>query len=106
MGRLLDDFEREHPDTRVRPVYAGTCHEAFASALAGHKSGTPPDLAVLFAADMYTLIDADAIVSFDEASVAAHLDRSWLQGVFPALMANSRAAGKTWGIPFQRSTPA
>ncbi len=104
LARLVDDFEREHPDIRVRPIYAGTYQEAFAKALAGHKSGTPPDLAVLFAADIHTLIDADAIVSFDEASAAAHLDPSWLQGFFPALMANSRAAGKTWGIPFQRST--
>lgn len=104
MGRLVDDFEREHPEIRVRPIYAGTYQEALAKALTGHKSGTPPDLAVLFAADMYTLIDADAIVSFDEVSAAAHLDPAWMQGFFPALMANSRAAGKTWGIPFQRST--
>ena len=27
-----------------------------------------------------------------------------LDSFYPALMANSRAGGKTWGIPFQRST--
>ena len=53
---------------------------------------------------MYTLIDADAIVPFDDVSAAARLDPAWMEGFFPALMANSRAAGKTWGIPFQRST--
>ena len=104
MGRLVDDFEREHPGIRVRPVYAGTYQETLAKALTAQRSGTPPDLAVLFAADMYTLIDADAIVPFDEASAAAGVDPAWLAGFFPALMANSRAAGLTWGIPFQRST--
>jgi sn-glycerol 3-phosphate transport system substrate-binding protein len=104
MGRLVDDFEREHPGIRVRPIYAGTYQEALTKSLTGHKSGTPPDLAVLFAADMYTLIDADAIVPFDDVSAAARLDPAWMEGFFPALMANSRAAGKTWGIPFQRST--
>jgi sn-glycerol 3-phosphate transport system substrate-binding protein len=104
MGQLVSDFEREHPDIRVRPIYAGTYQEALTKSLTGHKSGTPPDLAVLFAADMYTLIDADAIVPFDDVSAAAHLDPAWMEGFFPALMANSRAAGKTWGIPFQRST--
>lgn len=104
VARLVDDFEREQADIRVQPIYAGTYQESFARSLAGHKSGTPPDLAVLFAADMYTLIDADAIVSFDEVSAAACLDPAWLQGFFPALMSNSRAAGKTWGVPFQRST--
>jgi sn-glycerol 3-phosphate transport system substrate-binding protein len=104
LNRLVDDFEREHPEISVRPIYAGTYQEALAKSLTGHKAGTPPDLAVLFAADMYTLIDADAIVPFDDVSAAAKLDPAWMEGFFPALMANSRAAGKTWGIPFQRST--
>ena len=104
LGRLIDDFEREHPGIRVRPIYAGTYQDALAKALTGHKSGAPPDLAVLFAADMYTLIDADAIVPFEDVSAAARFDPKWMEGFFPALMANSRAAGKTWGIPFQRST--
>ncbi|MCE9657546.1 MAG: ABC transporter substrate-binding protein [Burkholderiales bacterium] len=104
LGRLIEDFEREHPEIRVRPIYAGTYQEALAKSLTGHKSGAPPDLAVLFAADMFTLIDADAIVPFDDVSAGARLDPKWMEGFFPALMANSRAGGKTWGIPFQRST--
>ncbi len=48
MGRLVDDFEREHPDIRVRPIYAGTYQGTLTKALTGHKSGTPPDLAVGF----------------------------------------------------------
>ena len=49
MARLVDDFEREHPEISVRPIYAGTYQEALAKSLTGHKAGTPPDLAVLFA---------------------------------------------------------
>jgi len=30
---------------------------------------------------------------------------SWIGGFYPAFMLNSQAEGKTWGIPFQRSTP-
>ena len=82
MARLVEDFEREHPEIRVRPIYAGTYQEALAKSLTGLKSGTPPDLAVLFAADMYTLIDADAIVPFDEVSAAAKLDPAWMEGFF------------------------
>jgi sn-glycerol 3-phosphate transport system substrate-binding protein len=32
------------------------------------------------------------------------VDEAWLDSFYPALMANSRIEGKTWGIPFQRST--
>ena len=28
----------------------------------------------------------------------------WLDGFYPAFMANSHADGKTWSVPFQRST--
>jgi len=97
------DFERENPDIKVRPIYAGTYKESLVKALTAHKSGAPPDVAVLFAVDMYTLIDADAIIAFDDLATNAR-ERNWLGNFYPALMANSRAGGKTWGIPFQRST--
>src|SRR6187399_879817 len=87
MARLVEDFEREHPEIRVRPIYAGTYQETLAKALTGLKSGSPPDLAVLFAADMFTLIDADAIVPFEDVSAASGFDRTWMEGFFPALMA-------------------
>jgi sn-glycerol 3-phosphate transport system substrate-binding protein len=100
MNRLVADFERGHPGIKVTPTYTGTYKESLAKALTAHKSGHPPDLAVLFAVDIYTLIDANAIVPFDDLQP----DRAWLDTFYPAFMANSRAAGKTWGIPFQRST--
>ena len=30
--------------------------------------------------------------------------KKWLDGFYPAFMANSHADGKTWSVPFQRST--
>jgi hypothetical protein len=103
ISKLVEEFESEHPGIRVKPIYTGTYKDSIAKALTAHRSGNPPDLAVLFAVDMYTLIDADAIVPFDELVDPAG-GKAWLQDFHPALMSNSRAAGKTWGIPFQRST--
>ncbi|MBC7718665.1 MAG: ABC transporter substrate-binding protein [Chitinophagaceae bacterium] len=103
MSALVAAFEQENPDIRVKPVYTGTYKDSIIKALTAHKSGEPPDAAVLFAVDIYTLIDANAIVPFDEL-VANAADTTWLGSFYPALMANSRAAGQTWGIPFQRST--
>ena len=100
---LAAGFEKEHPQIRVRPVYTGTYKESTAKAITAHKSGVPPAAAVLFSADMHTLIDNDAIVPFDTL-IASPEDDAWLQGFSPALMGNSLAGGRTWGIPFQRST--
>jgi sn-glycerol 3-phosphate transport system substrate-binding protein len=97
------DFEKENPSIKVKPIYAGTYQETLVKALTAHKSGTPPVLSVLLSTDMFTLIDEDAVVPFDPF-IKSDDDRKWLQGFFPAFMLNSQTAGKTWGIPFQRST--
>ncbi|MFN3853026.1 MAG: ABC transporter substrate-binding protein [Phreatobacter sp.] len=105
--RLIDayaaDFEKENPSISVKPIYAGTYQETIVKALTAHKSGTPPVTSVLLSTDMFTLIDEDAIVPFDDF-IRTDADKAWLSSFFPSFMENSQTGGKTWGIPFQRST--
>ena len=72
-------------------------------ALAALKSGQPAQLSVMFSIDIYELIEQDAIVAFD-AIVETDEEKAWLGSFYSTLMQNGRTAGKTWGIPFQRST--
>jgi sn-glycerol 3-phosphate transport system substrate-binding protein len=97
------DFQKANPDVKVNPIYAGTYQETIVKALTAHKSGTPPVTSVLLSTDMFTLIDEDAIVPIDQF-VKTDDDKKWLQSFFPAFMLNSQEGGKTWGVPFQRST--
>ncbi|MCG3188540.1 MAG: sn-glycerol-3-phosphate-binding periplasmic protein UgpB [Burkholderiaceae bacterium] len=97
------DFMKANPSIKVTPIYAGTYQETIVKALTAHKSGMPPVTSVLLSTDMFTLIDEDAIVPFDGFVKSAD-DKAWLNGFYPAFMLNSRTGGKTWGIPFQRST--
>jgi sn-glycerol 3-phosphate transport system substrate-binding protein len=97
------DFMKANPDIKVNPIYAGTYQETIVKALTAHKSGTPPVTSVLLSTDMFTLIDEDAIVPIDGFIKTAD-DRAWLNGFYKAFMMNSQTGGKTWGIPFQRST--
>jgi len=105
--KLIDayaaEFEKENPKVKVQPIYAGTYQETIVKALTAHKSGTPPVTSVVLSTDMFTLIDEDAIVPFD-SFIKTDADKQWLASFFPAFMENSRAGGKTWGVPFQRST--
>ena len=96
------DFTKENPSIRVKPIYTGTYQETIVKALTALKSGEPPQTAIILSTDMYTLIDEDAIVPFDE--VLKSEDQAWLKSFFPGFMKNSQTGGKTWGIPFQRST--
>ncbi|QKV54072.1 ABC transporter substrate-binding protein [Comamonas antarctica] len=97
------DFMKANPNIKLTPIYAGTYQETIVKALTAHKSGKPPATSVLLSTDMFTLIDEDAIVPIDQFVKTAD-DQAWLKGFYPAFMANSQTGGKTWGVPFQRST--
>jgi sn-glycerol 3-phosphate transport system substrate-binding protein len=97
------DFEKENPGIKIKAIYAGTYQDTLVKALTAYKSGEPPDIAVLLSTDMFTLVDEDAITPFDTL-LSTDADKAWLKSFFPAFMENSQTDGKTWGIPFQRST--
>lgn len=100
---MVDKFEAENPDINVKAIYAGNYNDARVKALAALQSGSPAQLSVMFSIDIHELRNLDAIVPFDDV-VSTDADREWLNSFYPALMENGKADGKTWGIPFQRST--
>jgi sn-glycerol 3-phosphate transport system substrate-binding protein len=100
---IIADFMKKNPDIKVNAIYAGNYNDARIKALAALKSGEPAQLSVMFSIDIYELIEQDAIVAFDDIVTTAE-DRKWLDSFYPSLMENGRTSGKTWGIPFQRST--
>jgi sn-glycerol 3-phosphate transport system substrate-binding protein len=100
---LVADFMKENPDIKVNAIYAGNYNDARIKALAALKSGEPAQLSVMFSIDIYELIEQDAIVAFDDI-VKTDEEKAWLKSFYPALMENGKTGGKTWGIPFQRST--
>ena len=103
IDQYASDFNKENPSYKVMPVYAGTYQETIVKALTAHKSGKPPAAGILLSTDTFTLADEDAIVPIDNF-VKTDEDRAWLKSFFPAFMLNGQFGGKTWGVPFQRST--
>ena len=100
---IVEKFEAENPDIDVTAIYAGNYNDARVKALAALKSGEPAQLSVMFSIDVHELRDLDAITAFDDV-ISSDEERAWLDSFYPALMENGKADGKTWGIPFQRST--
>jgi sn-glycerol 3-phosphate transport system substrate-binding protein len=100
---MIVEFEKANPDIKVKAVYAGNYDDTRVKALAALKASQPVQLSVLFSIDVFELMDQDVLVSFDEVATSAE-DKQWLSGFYPALMENSKAKGKIWGVPFQRST--
>jgi sn-glycerol 3-phosphate transport system substrate-binding protein len=102
MDGYCADFAKETGIT-VNPVYSGDYSQTLIKATTAIHGGSGPHFAVLLAAEMHSLQDAEILVSLDEIGLDADAHK-WLEGFYPAFMANSHADGKTWSVPFQRST--
>ena len=100
---IVAEFEEQNPDISVNAIYAGNYDDTRIKALAALNSGDPAQLAVMFSIDAYDLIEQDLIVPFEEV-IETEAEEAWLDGFYPALMANGAIEGQTWGVPFQRST--
>jgi sn-glycerol 3-phosphate transport system substrate-binding protein len=103
--RIIDtyceEFARANPRFRVKPIYAGSYQDTLTKTLTAMRGGDAPQIACLLSVDIFTLIDEDAILAWDDLPGT---DRAWLDSFYPGFLENSRTGGKTWGIPFQRST--
>ena len=102
--KLTADYVKTHPGVNIDAVYAGSYQDTVTKALTAARGGKPPQLSVILSVDMFTLIDEDVIIPFDDL-VTTDAGKAWLKAFYPAFMENSQTGGKTYGIPFQRSTP-
>lgn len=103
VDKLVADFQAENPDIKIKAIYSGNYSDTMTKAMTALKGGNPPHLSVILSTEIFTLIDNDAIIPFDDLVTTAE-EKQWLDSFYPALMENSRTGGKTWSIPFQRST--
>jgi sn-glycerol 3-phosphate transport system substrate-binding protein len=101
---LTAEYVAANPGVNIEAVYAGSYQDTVTKTLTAVRGGTPPQLSVILSVDMFTLIEEDAIIPFDDL-ITTNEEREWLNAFYPAFMENSQTGGKTYGIPFQRSTP-
>ena len=103
IAKLCDQFNQEHPEILVKPVYAGTYAETRTKVQAAIKGGNTPAVALMFSIDLFSLLSMNVLYDY-ESFVTTPEDQAWLNGFYDGFMKNSRTAGKTYGIPWQRST--
>ncbi|CAG7635207.1 sn-glycerol-3-phosphate-binding periplasmic protein UgpB [Paenibacillus solanacearum] len=100
---MVGEFMEANPKVKVRPVYTGNYDDTTVKTEAAIQGKNPPDVAILRATELFTLLDMDAIVPLDEF-ISQEQGSDYLSDFYPALLANAQTGGKTYGIPFQRST--
>ena len=104
IDELTAEYVAKTPGIKIDAVYAGSYQDTITKVLTAVRGGNPPQLSVILAVDMFTLIEEDAIVPFEDL-ITTDKEKAWLNAFYPAFMENSTTGGKTYGVPFQRSTP-
>ena len=96
---MVTEFTTANPNIKVTAVYAGNYQDTMTKVQAAK-----PEVAVLQATDIFTLTDLDLIVPIDDFVKADKDGKAYMDDMVPAFMGNSKLNGKTWSVPFQRST--
>ncbi|MCY3876713.1 MAG: ABC transporter substrate-binding protein [Rhodobacteraceae bacterium] len=102
--QLTNSWAEQNPQHTVKAVYAGNYEETTTKALTAAQAGDPPQVAVLLAIDIFTLIEEDVIVPISDLATSSE-ELAWIDGFYEGFMVDTRFDGKTYSIPFQRSTP-
>ncbi len=98
---MVDEWAAANPEHSVQAVYAGNYDETTTKALTAAQSGNPPQVAVLLATDIFTLVEEGVVTPISDLTD----DQEWLDSFYPAFMADATYQDKIFAIPFQRSTP-
>ncbi|MGG1515966.1 ABC transporter substrate-binding protein [Paenibacillus oryzisoli] len=101
---LADQFNKENKEgITVKPIYTGSNQDTLMKAQTAVMGGTPPDLMLSSSTDLFTLLDMDAIIPLNDLAAKDGGD-AYLKDFYEGFMANAQTGGKTYSIPFQRST--
>ena len=106
MATIIEGYCRQYAKetgVTVKAAYAGTYPDALSKAVTAIRGGGGPQFSVMLTSDIHTLQALDLIVPLEEIGLDKAAE-TWLASFWPAFMFNTRIGGKTWSVPFQRST--
>ncbi|BBI35486.1 ABC transporter substrate-binding protein [Cohnella abietis] len=99
---MASTFMDQHPDIKVKPVYTGNYGDNTVKIQAGVQAKQPPDVAVMMSTELYSMLDMNAIIPLDDF-IAKDADIK-MDDFYPAFIEDTQSEGKTYSLPFQRST--
>ncbi|MFM2486866.1 ABC transporter substrate-binding protein [Celerinatantimonas yamalensis] len=108
MNKLIKNFNQEHPNIKVRPIFTGSYDTTKQKAEAAAKAGNPPALVIMSANYTADLAINDEILPMDALFKYGkeHDATAFLKANFwKAVQKNAMFDGKAYAIPFHNSTP-
>lgn len=106
MQKLVDEFDKTHPDIHVTAVYTGSYDDTNLKTRAAIQAGHPPSVALMSANFIrefsinQNAMSLDPLIQKSGKTVDQFMAEFW-----PALKLNAMQEGRVYGVPFQNSTP-
>jgi sn-glycerol 3-phosphate transport system substrate-binding protein len=106
MQRLIEQFDRQHPDIHVTAVYTGSYDDTNLKTHAAIQAGKPPAAVIMSANFVREYVINDEVVQLDAPiRKDGQSPQQFMELFWPALRQNAMDKGHVYGVPFQNSTP-
>lgn len=103
--QICADFTAENPTIIVKPVYTGNYDDTVVKIQTASQGGNPPDVFVNLATQRFSMASSNVALPLDALIAADGADgEAYIADFLPGFMEDSYVDGKTYSIPFQRST--
>lgn len=106
MQRLVEQFNKEHADIHVTPVYTGSYDDTNVKTHAAIQAGKAPAAVIMSANFVREYVINNEVVAFDDLiRKDGQAPTQFIEQFWPALRANATDSGHVYGVPFHNSTP-
>ncbi len=105
IDEICADFNEKNPNIIVEPIYTGNYDDTVTKIQTAITGGTPPDVFISLATQRFTMASTNMAMPLDDL-IAADGDegQAYIDDFLDGFMEDSYVDGKTYSIPFQRST--
>lgn len=94
--KLVDKFNKTHPDIQVESIFAGAVEQQLPKVLTAVVGNAPPDILTFYPQVTGQLVEMGAIRSLDD-----WLDKLPIKSeIFPSLLEELRLDGHLWSVPY------
>lgn len=106
MTRLVDVFNKDHPEIKVTAVYTGSYDDTNLKTHAAIQAGKPPGVVIMSANFVREYVINDEIQPLDPLiAKGGQTPTQFMDQFWPALRQNAMDQGHVYGVPFHNSTP-
>lgn len=103
LNEMIYDFNREHPDIRIKAISMGNYQALSQKIMASIQAGNQPDIAQVFESWTANLVKGNALLALDDFIDNDENFRAELNDFFPVFIKSSTINDKIYSFPFNKS---